>query len=528
MEFKKLVAEAIGTFWLTFGGCGSAVIAAGFPQVGIGLLGVSLAFGLTVLTMAYAIGHFSGCHLNPAVTVGLAAGRRFPPSQVVPYIIAQVVGAIIASAVLYAIASGTADFTRYVAAGTSISAGYQSGGIVDRHQMNSFPAIFARQIGKTVLQNGQGDFTFPSMGHDGFPKLLKIRKFSPLTINDSASVLGYPAANYTQSTSFQNLGVPGSIAFDFADTTRYHATVDPNMFSVVARYRGTIAQQVLGQAPTFASYEFGANEVLGNATSGGLTPLFPAATYAALLTGHMNAIHTALPNTKVAIFTVPDVSSIPFCTTFKPYTVMLANGATTALLMKPTSGSTPENLSPNDLVLLTAKDSLVVGTGFPVGAYNYLNPAAPGNGRGLSRSQVLDGSEQDAIATARSSMNAAVDSVATRPWVVKVDMAGLLSDIALNGYTIGSTHLTSSYITGGLFSLDGVHPNDAAHAILANAMIDAVNAKFGAAVPHANVNDYMTATASRAVPAVGERALEGMRIDGLEEGLRVVGLLPRR
>ena len=94
MDFRKLAAEAIGTFWLTFGGCGSAVIAAGFPQVGIGLLGVSFAFGLTVLTMAYAIGHISGCHLNPAVTVGLAAGGRFPASQIVPYIVAQVVGAI--------------------------------------------------------------------------------------------------------------------------------------------------------------------------------------------------------------------------------------------------------------------------------------------------------------------------------------------------------------------------------------------------------------------------------------------------
>ncbi|WP_425457239.1 aquaporin Z [Blastochloris sulfoviridis] len=108
---RKLVAEMIGTFWLTFGGCGSAVIAAGFPEVGIGLVGVSLAFGLTVLTMAYAIGHVSGCHLNPAVTVGLAAGGRFPAGQVVPYILAQVVGAVIGAAVLYAIASGTADFS---------------------------------------------------------------------------------------------------------------------------------------------------------------------------------------------------------------------------------------------------------------------------------------------------------------------------------------------------------------------------------------------------------------------------------
>jgi aquaporin Z len=110
MNSKAYAAEAIGTFWLTFGGCGSAVIAAGFPQVGIGLLGVALAFGLTVVTMAYAIGHVSGCHLNPAVTVGLMAGGRFPAQHVIPYVIAQVVGAIVAAALLYLIARGAPGF----------------------------------------------------------------------------------------------------------------------------------------------------------------------------------------------------------------------------------------------------------------------------------------------------------------------------------------------------------------------------------------------------------------------------------
>ncbi|MEN6336923.1 MAG: aquaporin Z [Phycisphaerales bacterium] len=108
---KRLAAEMMGTFWLVFGGCGSAVLAAAFPQVGIGLLGVSLAFGLTVLTMAYAIGHISGCHLNPAVTVGLASGRRFPWNEAIPYMVAQVIGAVIASAVLYVIASGKEGFS---------------------------------------------------------------------------------------------------------------------------------------------------------------------------------------------------------------------------------------------------------------------------------------------------------------------------------------------------------------------------------------------------------------------------------
>jgi aquaporin Z len=108
---KKGVAEFLGTFWLVLGGCGSAVLAAKFPEVGIGLLGVALAFGLTLLTMAYAIGHISGCHLNPAVTVGLWAGGRFPAREIVPYVVAQVLGAIVAAYIIYLIASGKAGYS---------------------------------------------------------------------------------------------------------------------------------------------------------------------------------------------------------------------------------------------------------------------------------------------------------------------------------------------------------------------------------------------------------------------------------
>ncbi|HUL82258.1 MAG TPA: aquaporin Z [Gammaproteobacteria bacterium] len=117
---KAYGAEFLGTFWLVIGGCGSAVLAAAFPHVGIGLLGVALAFGLTVLTMAYAIGHVSGCHLNPAVSIGLWAGGRFPAAKLAPYIVAQVLGAIAAGGVLYVIASGAAGF--------DVSAGFASNG----------------------------------------------------------------------------------------------------------------------------------------------------------------------------------------------------------------------------------------------------------------------------------------------------------------------------------------------------------------------------------------------------------------
>jgi len=120
---NKYGAECFGTFWLVLGGCGSAVLAAAFPDVGIGLLGVSLAFGLTVLTMAFAIGHISGCHLNPAVSIGLWAGGRFPTKELLPYIVAQLLGGILGGGVLYLIASGQAGF--------DVSAGFASNGYAE-------------------------------------------------------------------------------------------------------------------------------------------------------------------------------------------------------------------------------------------------------------------------------------------------------------------------------------------------------------------------------------------------------------
>ncbi|MBN9584888.1 MAG: aquaporin Z [Afipia sp. 62-7] len=151
MNAKKYAAEVIGTFWLTFAGCGSAVLAAAFPQVGIGLLGVSFAFGLSVVTMAFAIGHVSGCHLNPAVTVGLAAGGRFPAGQIIPYIIAQVVGAVLAAGLLYVIASGKAGF--------DLAGGFASNGYGD-HSPGKYSLMsgFVMEVTMTAI------FLFVIMG----------------------------------------------------------------------------------------------------------------------------------------------------------------------------------------------------------------------------------------------------------------------------------------------------------------------------------------------------------------------------
>lgn len=138
---KRAAAEFIGTFWLVFGGCGSAVLAAAFPNVGIGLLGVSFAFGLTVLTMAYAIGHISGCHLNPAVTIGLIVAKRTPSSNLVPYVLAQVAGAIAGAGVLLAIADGKSGF--------SLSGGFASNGF-DLHSPGGY-AMMSCLIAEVVL-----------------------------------------------------------------------------------------------------------------------------------------------------------------------------------------------------------------------------------------------------------------------------------------------------------------------------------------------------------------------------------------
>ena len=190
MNSKKYAAEAIGTFWLTFAGCGSAVIASAFPQVGIGLVGVSLAFGSSVVTMAYAIGHISRCHLNPAVTVGLASGGRFPVGHIAPYIIAQVIGAITAAALLYVVASGAPGF--------DVSAGFASNGY-DLHSPGKYSllACFRMEVIMTAA------FLFIIMGatHSKAPAGLRAAGDWP-RVGDALDA--YP----NQRTNWLPLGVP--------------------------------------------------------------------------------------------------------------------------------------------------------------------------------------------------------------------------------------------------------------------------------------------------------------------------------
>lgn len=424
-----------------------------------------------------------------------------------------------------ALTTGSADFSNIAAVGTTISAGYQSGGLVNRHQMRAFPALFAAHVGRTVLADGNGDFTFNAINNDGIPTLLEIQSLSPLVISNAGRLSGAPLNN-AQAAPYHNLAIPGQLAVDLVDSTYY--TVDPNpvrgagynktFFNLVYRHSAGLPRgitQLAIRQPTFVTYEFGVSEVVGAVTTGSAA-VFPAANYVAAVRGALNALHAALPNAKVAIVNVPGVTALPFCTTFPPVTLSTLTG-TPAALLGPNGA-----LSPTDLVLLTAKDSLAVGTGFPVGSYNYANPAAPGNGRPLLASQILSDNEQETINAAILDMNTALDSlVANRPWAAKVDFNALLADMKANGFKLGATMYTTDFVTGGLFSLDGIHPNDLAHAIVTNALIDAVNARWGATIPHLNVANYATATSSKLRPAgSGEGGAMPVRIDGLESRLK--------
>jgi hypothetical protein len=392
---------------------------------------------------------------------------------------------------------GNADLTTYVALGTSISAGYQSGGLTVAHQSRAFPSLFARQI-------GQATFTIPSVSADGLQPLLRIAGVTPtgsVIINNTGRTPGAPT-NFAQPSAYHNLGVPGAVLFDVADSTRYHDVSTPAaagqaaVFGLIQRSRGLLLTQAISKAPTFVSFEFGANEMLGAATQGSGTPIFTPAQFNALYVGTLSALLAARPTCKLALFTVPDVTAAPFFTTFKPLTTD-ANGQPVALL----GPSGP--LAPDDMVLLTASNALAVGNGFPVGTVSYLT-GAPGTGVPLTNALVLSASEAASIKTATDQYNATILAQAQARGAAWVDMRGLLNQVAANGYPFQTGVITTDFVTGGFFSLDGVHPTDLAHAVLCNLMIQAVNSTFSATIPLVDLNTAATNTSSSARPAPGE------------------------
>ena len=395
--------------------------------------------------------------------------------------------------------SGAADYSVYVAMGTSVTAGTESGGLVDRHQRQSYPALFAKAAGSLA-------FDMPFVDQDGLPPLSRLVQVGPpLIITNAGRTPGNPT-NFALPTAYHDLGVPGSILPDVADTSLYASTPGrAAAFALIQRHRGPLLLQLFGQfnpPPTFVSFEYGANELLGPASNGSGTPLLPAPLWANYLANTLGEIRLNLPNVKMALFTIPDVTSIPLVTTIPP--LVLGPDGQPVKPFVPILGMDGGVARPliygQDYILLTAGALLAGGTGYPVGTTSYVsgNPV-PGNGNPLPDNVVLSATEVVSLRAAQAAYNNAIRAqAATYHWAV-VDLAGLLHTASTTGVHVQGTTYTTAFLSGGLESLDGVHPTDLAHGLICNAMIEAVNSTYGSTIPLVDLTKSMTASADRAV-----------------------------
>jgi hypothetical protein len=394
---------------------------------------------------------------------------------------------------------GGADFSTYVALGTSIGAGTQSGGLVDNHQVKSYAALFAGQVG--------APFTYPAISYPGIPALLHLVSLNGPVIEQLEGT-GVPT-NSALATSYTNLSVPGAILYDVANSARYGS----GMFPIILRGRGTMLAQAVGLQPTFLSFEFGANEVLGPATTGSGTPVIDATSFGVLLDGTLDALQASLPDAKMAIFTVPDVTTIPFVTTIKPYFTVGGNRVYYLCATDPQHLN--GTLNADDYVLLTASSYIVAGMGIPT-AYG-------GAGTPLAGGLVLTATEAASLQDALDGYNTRIRAEATARGMAVVDLYGMLHTAATTGIQVGGARYSSAFLTGGLLSLDGCHPSDMGQGLLTNMMIDAVNRQFGSSIPYVDLPKVETYSASAEEVVLTAQGLTGLpRVDGLEEALRAL------
>lgn len=374
-----------------------------------------------------------------------------------------------------------ADFSRYVALGDSLTAGFASGGLFETWQQGSYPSIIARQAGVT-------DFQQPLVSEPGIPAHLQLVSLVGPVIAP-LSGQGVPR-NLTLARPYNNLGVPGARAHDTI------ATINGGLHDLILRNPNfgntTALQQGLAQHPTFVTLWIGNNDVLGATTSGrvieGVT-ITPLASFQADFRNIVNAIQAS--GAKMAIANVPDTSSIPFVTTIPPFLtqnnqpVLGPNGQPIPFIGA--RADLPGGFGPlraGDRVLLSAAASLAAGNGRP--------PGVPGaSGVPLSDAEVLTIEEQAAIAARTAGINDFIASEANRVGAAFVDARAILADVAANGLNYGGIRFTSAFLQGGVFSYDGVHPTRFGYAYVALKFIEAINAKFGSHIPAPNLASSM-------------------------------------
>jgi len=390
-------------------------------------------------------------------------------------------------------------FARYVALGNSLTAGYQSGALTEKFQKHSFVKDIATQAGvgsdfvqPLIAYPGLGTYTALGAGvmelqgfdASGSPVINPVpyatAGFNPAMPYTSADIMNYAAP-------YSNLGIPGIVLGDLdsavtaANSYSHSGLVDPILRNPAFGNTNPI-QQALMLQPTFVSVWIGNNDVLGYATSGGTSPAAPtdATIFQLLYTNMLNKVTSGGQGAKAVVANIPDVTSIPFFTTV-PYAVDPGTGTPVALVIQATDGI--RQATAEDLILLTGKSLIgdVSGTYGPAGVPVGFDASAP-----LPTSVVLDKDEIVIAKQAVSDFNAAIDAVAAQFDVPVVDMNGFMKELAA-GYVVAGLDFDASFITGGVFGLDGVHPNNVGYALVANQFIDVINTKYSTNIPPVDV-----------------------------------------
>jgi lysophospholipase L1-like esterase len=382
--------------------------------------------------------------------------------------------------------NGSVDFSRYVALGNSLTAGYQNGALFESAQVWSYPADIAKQAGVP-----DSAFRQPLMPDPGTGNLMWIASLAGPSIMTGRTNIAVPI---NASSLYNNLGIPGAVLFDLTDTTDFNvkSNVRQNpFFGLILRNRlfgASPVKQALALNPTFVTVWIGANDVLGYATSGGTVgtggpgtgPTDPN-TWAYLYNQTMNALLQGAPNAKFVVANIPDITAIPFFTTVPDSFPDPTTGKYVApfIVQRHHADGTlhVEQINARtDYILLTAVDSLKAGVGIP---------APFGTGRPLPDQFVLDSLEVSTVEQTIRAYNAAIETFANQysSRVALVDAYSAFNTFAKYGYIGQGVVLTNSYISGGFFGLDGIHPTSQGYAYIANIFIQAINAHFGSNIP---------------------------------------------
>jgi lysophospholipase L1-like esterase len=399
--------------------------------------------------------------------------------------------------------SGNANFARYVAIGNSLTAGYQSSSLYQSSQEYSYPNLIARQVGLTSFEQ-------PLISDPGIGGLIKIVNPDPnnfVTMQEPVQA-GTPL-NLNYPAPYNNLGIPGIVLADVMNSTTSASSYSKSAFiDIILRGNGTQFSQATALAPTFITLWIGNNDVLGYATSGGANPTSPtpSATFTGLFTQLADGL--AATGAKVVVANIPSVTAIPFFTTVgPPFGAQLKALNVPAFYFQsgsyiPTLGF-PDQLIDKSLLLTLVSQTYLADFGKPSGRFyrDYgIQPSAVGvdttqpfgasQGNPIPNALILDANEIQIASNSTNDFNTAISAaVNTYPnQFALVDINSIFNDIAANGVTYSGINYTTTFVSGGLFSLDGVHPTSQGYAIIANEFIKIINIKFGATIPLIDVS----------------------------------------